>query len=489
MSAEAPAAGLLGTLSRWSRPAVFLGHNGVTLTGAVLTTSSAITLILFWLREAFSATPSHSYGDLVFVLALPGLFVFGLLLMPAGVLWRRSSLRRRGELPDVYPQVDLNLPVVRNAFALVAVATTANVAILGTAAYKGVEHMDSTSFCGLTCHTVMAPQHTAYADGAHSRVACVECHIGEGATWFVKSKLSGTRQLFAVALETYSRPIPTPVTHLRPARETCEQCHWPQKFVGDKFLVRTKYADDEANSATSTVLVLKVGGRAAGKHAGIHGVHLDPERPIDYVSIDGRRQVIPVVETVDAAGKPVRYVSEDVKATPDQIAKGERRRMDCMDCHNRPAHTFEMPERALDHAFADGRLSSALPSLKKVASSALRAEYADRETAARKIAETIGGFYRQQHPTVWREHGARVETAVREVQKIWARNVFPNMRVGWGTYPNNVGHEDFPGCFRCHDESHKRADGVAITQDCTACHTILAQDESDPKVLSDLGLR
>jgi len=471
---------------KWTRPFFYLGQNPITLAGAVLTTSSAITLLAFWAREAFSAGPSHPYAGILFFLVLPAVFVAGLLLIPAGIFWRRRRLRRRGELPAEYPHIDLREPVVQSTFALVSLATIANVVILGTASYRGVEYMDSTQFCGLACHKVMAPEYTAFVDSPHSRVGCVQCHIGPGAGWFVRSKLSGTRQLLAVTMETYSRPIKSPVKHLRPARETCEQCHWPQKFHGDKFLVRTKYADDEANTASTTVLVLKVGGRKGGD--GIHGTHLDARRQIAYVATDDRRQVIPQV-TVTEGGATHQYDSTDVHPTPAQLAAGERRQMDCMDCHNRPTHAFELPERALDRALADGRVSAALPYIKKKGIEVLRAEYPDRETAARRIAEVLGEFYRTSYPAAYQQHRAALATAVAEVQAIYARNVFPQMKVAWGTYPNNIGHEDFLGCFRCHDESHKRADGQTITQDCNACHTILAQDESNPKVLADLGLK
>ena len=467
----------------------YLGHNAITLIGAVLTTSAAATLIGFWLRESVRDTPTNPYSGMLFFLFLPAVFVLGLLLMPIGVGWKRRQLRARGELPAEWPRIDLGSPLIRNAVVLVAVATVLNVAILGTASYRGVEYMDSNAFCGTSCHTVMAPQYTAFLDGPHSRVGCVRCHIGEGASWFVRSKLSGTRQVFAVALDTYTRPIPSPVKHLRPARETCEQCHWPQKLHGDKFVVRTKYADDEASTASTTVLVVKVGGGAASGQVGIHGRHLDPARPISYVATDAKRQVIPVVEAVDASGQKHTYASTEIKATPDDLARGERRTMDCMDCHNRPSHTFELPERALDRALEAGRISTALPFVKKKGIELLRAEYPDRETASRRIASDLTSYYQKSRPEAYRAHRAQVEAAVRELSGIYLRNVFPNMKVGWGTYPNNVGHEDFLGCFRCHDDSHKREDGKTITQDCSACHTLLAQDESNPQVLSSLGLK
>jgi hypothetical protein len=360
---------------------------------------------------------------------------------------------------------------------------------MGTASYKGVEYMDSAQFCGQTCHTVMAPEYAAYANSPHSRIACVECHIGPGAPWFVKAKIDGVRQVAAVAFKTYSRPIPSPVRDLRPARDTCEHCHWPQKFTGDKFLVRTKYADDEKNTPATTVLLLKIGGRTAEGLVGIHGRHLDTTERIEYVSTDGRRQVIPRVTYIDDAGKTVEYVSSDVPATPEQLAHGERRKMDCMDCHNRPTHAFEMPERAVDKAMGDGRISTKLPYVKREAVAALKATYADRETASRKIPAALGDFYRTKYPSVYQNDRAAVEAASEQVKAIYLRNIFPEMNVTWGVHPNNIGHEDFLGCFRCHDGKHKSSDGRVIADDCESCHQVLALEEENPKILADLGLK
>jgi len=476
-------------LRLWLRPIVFLGHNPITLLGAILTTASALTMVGFWALEVLQLRPVQPYSGIILFLVLPGVFVAGLLLMPAGLLRERARLRKAGTLPESYPQIDLSLPALRRGLTLVGSATVLNVVILSTASYKGVEHMDSVQFCGMTCHSVMAPEYTAYLNSPHSRVACVQCHIGAGASWFVRSKLSGTRQLFAVTFGTHSRPIPSPVKHLRPARETCEQCHWPQKFHGDKFLVRTKYADDEQNTPSTSVLVLKIGGRSWQGSTGIHGRHLDSQARITYLATGGRRQVIPKVSYLDDNGKTVEFESSEVKPTPEELAKGERRSMDCMDCHNRPSHTFEMPERAVDRAMASGAIHPELPFVKKKAVELLRAEYPDRKTAERRIPDELSAFYKEKYPAAYAAHRAAVETAGQQIAAIYLRNVFPEMKVTWGTYPNNIGHEDFLGCFRCHDDNHKSRDGRTITQDCNACHTVLAMDESNPKVLADLGLK
>jgi hypothetical protein len=476
-------------LGPWLRPLFYLGHNPLTLLGAVLTTSSGVTLVGFWVREALSATHVHPYIGIFFFLILPGIFVFGLLLMPAGVWWRFRQLRRAGELPERYPQVDLHSPVLLRSVTLVLVATGLNVALLGTATYRGVEHMDSNQFCGLTCHSVMEPEYTAFVDSPHSRVGCVQCHIGPGAPWFVRSKLSGVRQVFAVNLNTYSRPIPSPVKELRPARETCAVCHWPEKSHGDKFVVRTKYSEDEKNTPLTTVMVLKIGGKNWQGTTGIHGRHLDTEERIRYVATDDKRQQIARVLYRDDKGELVIYEPGDVPATAEQLARGEHRTMDCMDCHNRPSHAFQQPERAVDEALASGQISAELPWIKKQAVAALRAEYPDRDAALQRIHSTLNEFYRGKYPEVFRNHRARVEAAVQHVQAIYRRNVFPHMKVLWGTYPDNIGHDAFPGCFRCHDGSHAAKDGRVITNDCAACHTLLAVEEPNPKILTDLGLK
>lgn len=476
-------------IAHWFRPLVYLSHNPVTLTGAVLTTSSALIMLWFWVFELATGRHFHPYAGIVIFLILPGFFMAGLVLIPLGGWWRWRKLRAEKKLPDEYPKIDFHQPVLRRGFAWVVILTFFNVAILGTASYRGVEYMDSVQFCGLTCHTVMAPEYTAYQDSPHARVGCVGCHIGPGAPWFVRSKLSGVRQVFAVTFNTYSTPIPSPVRELRPARETCEQCHWPQKFHGDKFLVRTKFTDDEANTPLTTVLVLKVGGRTYQGSVGIHGRHLDTTERISYISTDGRRQVIPRVTYLDDDGKTVEFLSQDVQPTPEQLARAEHRVMDCMDCHNRPTHAFQLPERAVDQAMADGRISVQIPFIKKKAVEVLRADYPDRDTAKQKISDSLVEFYRTSYAEFYRQHRAQIEAAVDQVQRIYLRNVFPKMKVFWGTYPNNIGHEDFLGCFRCHDSNHTSQDGRMITQDCNACHTILAMEDPNPKVLQDLGLK
>lgn len=472
------------------RLAFQLGNNWMTLAGAALTTSSAFVLIWFWFMEITSPRQIHPYAGILLFLILPALFLVGLILIPVGILRLRRKRRLAGEPALPLQAVDFKQPGVRRLLTVVGILTFINVSIMGTAGMKGVEYMDSNRFCGLTCHTVMSPEYAAFMDSPHSRVGCAQCHIGHGAPALVKAKISGTRQLFAVAFGTFSRPIPSPVEHLRPARETCEQCHWPQKFTDDKLIVRTKYAEDETNTPSTTVLLLKIGGHTPNGTTGIHGRHLDAMERISYVSTDRRRQDIPKVTYRDDQGQLVEYVTEDYKKlSKEKLAEAITRKMDCVDCHNRPTHAFELPDRAVDKALSKGRMSPELPFLKKKAVELLKLDYPDQKTAAAKIPVDLAEFYRTSYPEIYKHKRAQVDTAGEVVKAIYLRNVFPEMKLTWGTHPNNIGHEEAVGCFRCHDGSHTAADGRTIASDCGTCHTILAQDEKDPKVLKDLGMK
>ena len=476
-------------IALWLRPLAFLGRNPLTLFGAALTTSSAVTLIGFWIFDVLGGGAVHPYLGLIFYLGLPALFVIGLLLMPIGILWRRHQLVAAGQLPEVYPKADFTVSTVRQTFGWAAGLTFLNVILISVATYQGVSYMDSVSFCGQTCHVVMQPEFTAYQSSPHQRVACVQCHIGPGAGWFARSKLSGLRQVYAVTFHTYDTPIPTPVQQLRPARETCEQCHDPLMFTGDKLVVRVRYSDDEKNTPLTTVLLMKIGGQGPGGSVGIHGRHLDIRYPIQYISTDAHRQVVAAVSYTDDSGKAGQFIATDTKPTDAQLAAGEHRVMDCVDCHNRPAHSLELPERAVDEEMAGGRIGTNLPFIKKKAVEVLKTSYPTADAAASGISSALNDYYRTTYPDIYSKQRGLVDSAVRAVQGVYSRNVFPAMKVTWGTYPNNLGHTDFPGCFRCHDGNHTTADGRTIPNDCDTCHALLAADDPNPKILSDLGMK
>ena len=462
-------------------PVFYLSRNTISLAGVILATGIFLAMVVFYAAN-FYGLGANPYVGIVAYLILPGLFVAGLVLIPAGMALKHHREVRQGTLPLKYPKLDFNRPELRRLFHFVLLATGLNAAIFIHASYRGVQYMDSVSFCGQTCHTVMQPEFAAYENSPHARVACVSCHIGPGASWFVRYKLSGLRQVFAVSFNTFPRPIPTPIENLRPARETCEQCHWPSKFSGGLLAIRPKFADDETNTATKTVLMLKVGGGIA-RGTGIHSAHLDLAGEITYLATDPQRQQIPWVQYRSAGGVVTEYAAQEWDGN---FQSGELRTMDCMDCHNRPTHAFQLPEQAVDEALDSGRIDASLPFVKKKAVEFLKDSYETQAAGLEGIRTALLGFFQQDYPQVWEQKRESVELAAQTLQEIYSRNIFPEMKIGWGTYPNNDGHADFPGCFRCHDDNHTSQQATTITQDCNACHFLLAVEEPDPAILKEL---
>ena len=444
-----------------------LYRNGITIFGAALTTTGAVLFIVFFLLEVFGYH-GNPYMGMLFFLVFPALFVAGLVVMPVGV-WFERRRRAAGRHAWQWPVFDFGESSIRRAAVVFATMTFLNVLIVTVAAFKGIEYMDSPQFCGQLCHEVMEPEWAGYQEGSHSRVACVQCHIGPGAPWFVKSKLSGLRQVYAVTFNTHSRPIPSPVHDLRPARDTCEQCHWPEKFHGDKVRVVREYADDETNTESTTTLRMHIGGirPGVGEASGIHW-HVSQANRIEYITTDDKRQVIPWVRLTDGKGKDIVYRAEGV--TDEQLAKGERRTLDCVDCHNRPAHTFAWSaERAVDEALTAGAIDRQLPFARREVVGVLKAGYPSKEAALEGIAAGLQRFYADNPGGATAQ---AVGQAVEAARRLYLRNVFPTMGVAWGTYVNNIGHQAFPGCFRCHDDQHTSGDGKVISQDCSLCHTM-----------------
>ncbi|MBI3665799.1 MAG: NapC/NirT family cytochrome c [Acidobacteria bacterium] len=471
---------------RWLSPLVHLSNNLLSFIGVLLTTTGGVSW-LFVLPLQWKGTEVNPYIGILSFLTLPAMFFLGLILVPLGIYFRLRSERRRGVYPETFPPLRWSNSGFRRLVTFIGVATGANVVIGGHFTYSAVNYMDTVSFCGQTCHTVMRPEFAAYQNSPHSRVECVKCHIGPGASWFVRSKLSGVGQVFAVTFNTYDRPIPTPIRDLRPARETCETCHWPQKYGGDRLRILTRFADDEANSATRTVLLMHVGGGnlPGVKDSGIHGVHLGPGVVIEYAHSDSSRQTIPWVRYSDATGRATVYLASG--ADSQAADRMPRRVMDCMDCHNRPTHAFETPEGAVDGALGVREISPTLPFAKKQSVELVKKAYASRQEAV-AIPAAFETYYKDNYPDLYRQRQAEVARSARTVFAIFDRNVFPEMKVNWGTYPNNIGHTDFPGCFRCHDDQHSSADGKKITQDCNSCHNLVAVEEAAPKILTDLGI-
>jgi hypothetical protein len=468
-------------LKEWLTPLVYFSSNWISLIGVVLVTTAGV-LWLFLLPTFFSGHGGDPYLGILQFMALPGVFFAGLALIPAGIwLFKR---RNRNKLPDVFPPLDFNNPRFRKLLAFLGATTMANVVIGGSLVYKAVTYMESVSFCGQTCHVVMKPEFTAYQNSPHSRVECVSCHIGPGANWFVKSKISGSWQVISVTFNLYPRPIPTPIANLRPARETCEVCHWPQKYGGDRIRVFNNYSDDEQTKHTQSVLLMHIGG--GNGYEGIHGAHMGPGVQVRYAHTDKQRQKIPWVEYTGKDGRTFVFKADGYK--DDGPGRLDVRTMDCIDCHNRPSHTYMLPERALNLAMAAGQLDLSLPYVRKVALETLKQDYKTTAESEREIPARFSAYYQKNYPQVYASRRDAVARTAKAVLAVYARNVFPEMRVTWGAYPNNLGHTDFDGCFRCHDERPSVQGGRTIPSDCETCHKTLAQDEESPKILAELGL-
>jgi hypothetical protein len=431
----------------------------VTSLGAVLTTVSAVLFLGFLFLDLFGFHTNPYLGIVTFVL-LPVLFLVGLLLIPAG-LWR--SRRRTASGRSVWPILDFTRPRVRFGAIVVLLLTAVNVAIFGAAAVGTVEYADSTTFCANVCHAPMRPEAVAHPQSVHGSISCASCHVGPGPAGFVEAKMGGVRRLAAVVTNDYARPVPVPVRDLPDAVGTCATCHSSRHYVGDRTRLLKSYGDDESSTEQVTTLVMRVGGggdEAGGPH-GIHW-HASPDTRIEYVATDATRETIAWLRVTDRRG--VReYTSEGVSA--EQIAVGERRVMDCTDCHNRVGHEAgSNAQRAVDRAISVGLLPR-LPYIRREALAAASAEYGDEAAALNAIAQRLQAFYAPPAGA----NADQVQQAVRATQHLYSSNVFPHMNVKWGTYPTLMGHTEATGCFRCHDERQSSA-GTTVSQDCELCH-------------------
>jgi hypothetical protein len=318
----------------------------------------------------------------------------------------------------------------------------------------------------------MKPEFVAHQSAPHAKVACVRCHVAPGAAGFMESKLAGVSRVVAVARNSFERPIPPPLGELVPARDTCEQCHWPEKLHGDVVKRVAEYATDEANTESVTNLKLHVGGGSErlGVATGIHW-HMNVANEIEYVATDAKFEAIAYVRLQDRTGAVREYFAPGT--SPEQIAAGRRRRMDCMDCHNRPSHPIAASAgRAVDQSMARDQIPRNLPFIKREAVKVLETGYPSETSAMAEIARALNDFYRGSYPALVSSRAPDIQRAVEGVQSVFRQNVFPEMKVGFGTYVNNLGHIDSPGCFRCHDDEKATKEGRKIGQDCELCHTI-----------------
>jgi len=409
-----------------------LYHNYISFAGTAIVVASFASIFLLVLIELTGNTSSPYLGIFAYVL-VPSVLVFGLFVILVGILFER---RRRRRFPEseilAYPTIDLNDPRKRRFFLAFLGVAFVFISISAFGSFRAYEHTESVAFCGETCHTVMKPEFVAFQNSPHARLRCVDCHVGSGAEWYVRSKLNGVHQLYAVTLGSYEKPIKTPVENMRPARDTCAQCHWPDKFWGNQLKVFDEYAYDEKNTRREIRMLINVGGgnSGSGPEKGIHW-HMNLANEISYIATDQQRQVIPWVQAKDANGNVTVYVAANSELTPDQIVKSPKRIVDCIDCHNRPAHIYNPPDVSLDAALLAGRLDATLPYLKRQAVEVLTRPYTSNDEAVKSIATNLDGFYRTNYPAVYADKHPLIEGAITEVQRIYQTNFFPEMKTVW----------------------------------------------------------
>lgn len=451
-------------------------YNIVSLAGALLAIMS-FGLILFLFTLELLSDDSKPYMGIIAFIVLPVFLIIGLLLIAVGIVREHKRLKAGLAVKEKkFPRIDLNDVKQRRAFTYVSVITILLLLFSAFGSFKAYEYTETDEFCGTICHKVMEPEYTAYLTSPHARVGCVQCHIGSGADWFVKSKLSGSYQVYSVLFNKFSRPIPTPIHDLRPARETCERCHWPEHFFSEKKHVNTYYLSDEQNTKQEITILMKIGGGSdeTGITEGIHW-HMNIANEISYVAKDLSRMEIPWVKSKNKDGKETIYKTRDFDFTGFDTGLDSQRRMDCVDCHNRPSHIYHPPMQSINNLMARNLIDTTLPYIKSITVQALEASYSTKETALDSIRITIEDFYSENYSSIMQSKKDAVYEAINQTQQVYSKNYFPYMNVSWKEFPNQIGHMYAPGCFRCHDNNHVSDEGKVISQDCKICHTIIEQ--------------
>ncbi len=456
-------------------------YNKISLGGLILAAVIGLIAFFFMIAEGTAGHPNPYMGIITYMI-LPPFIVIGLLLVPIGMLRNSKRLSKLDtvDIPE-WPRIDFNIRSHRRGFLLFIIGFMVFGALSAFGSYRAYHHTESISFCGETCHEVMKPEHVAYQSSSHARVPCTSCHVGAGAGWYVRSKLSGAYQVYAATFNKYPRPIPTPIHNLRPAQETCEKCHWPEKFFGAQQRQLNHYMYDEENTHWPINILIKTGGGdpKTGQQAGIHW-HMNIGTRVEYIARDEQRQDIPWVRITDrTTGRVTTYQNEDDPLSEEEIAAEEPRQMDCMDCHNRPSHKYRSPDYAVDRAILTGRVDPSLPEIKRVSVEAMDGDYETEEEALRKIAIEISDFYHNDYPEIFKEKRVQIDDSIVAVQEEFAKTIFPEMKVSWRAYPDNIGHLIFPGCMRCHSGNMVSEEGWTISRDCNSCHTILSQGSGD----------
>jgi nitrate/TMAO reductase-like tetraheme cytochrome c subunit len=451
--------------------------NWLTIIGSIIAGINLLLILLLFIISTIFNKYNTNLGLFIYII-LPGFMILGLLMIPAGMFIERKKLfKSMVHEEKKLPRIDLNDPRHFNAFIIFTITTIIVLFLSTLGSFKAYHITESVEFCGTLCHQVMEPEHTAYQNSPHANVSCVECHVGSGASWYVKSKLSGLHQVYAVLTKTFPTPIETPLHDLRPARETCEKCHWPQKFYARTLWTKKYFLADSLNTEWDIMLQMKTGPEYSGfgLKEGIHW-HINPAVNIEYISENDKRENITYVKyTNKATGAVTVYRNEANPISDSLLASSTTRTMDCIDCHNRPSHNYNSPTVYFDKAMLTGAVSKDIPFIKKFAMGILRETFSTSDTAMLKIAENITNYYKSDYSDFYLKNMDVINSSIESIQKAYSQNTFPKMKVAYDYYPEHIGHLESDGCFRCHNDTFKADNGRKITRDCNLCHTIIGQ--------------
>ena len=455
-------------------------YNWLSAVGLILSLNCILLMIILFIIS-LTVGASNTYLGIFIYIVLPAVLVLGLILIPLGML---TSSRKRAKEPDTdqkWPVLDFNKKKTRRSLVIVSAFTLTFLLVSAMGSYQAYRYTESVEFCGKLCHRVMKPEYVTYLNSPHARVRCVECHVGEGASWYVKSKLAGLYQVYSVTFHKYPKPIPTPIRDLRPARETCEKCHWPQKFYEKKLRNIRGFLTDSANTQWNYALLMKIGPSfsAQGLSEGIHW-HINPDVSIEYISSTQDRESIPWVKYTNRKTGEVK-IFQDKENTLNKKAMDslQTRSMDCMDCHNRPSHSYKSAPAFIDNALISGTVPEELPFIKKAAMKVLANQYTSTDTALIEIRNNINAYYQNKHPEIYEGHKDLIDKAIAGIQEEFQKNTFPEMNASSSKYLNHIGHWESDGCFRCHSGKHENEKGEVISNDCNLCHTIIAEGTTD----------
>lgn len=452
-------------------------NNRITFIGGIIAIISVLMIVFLFMLSLLYESSSNYIGLFTFII-IPVFLIIGLILIPIGMIIKKRQLKD----PDAIRfknswVIDFTNKRHRNAAIVFTSGTIVFLFLSGIGSYEAFHYTESVKFCGTMCHKVMEPEYVAHQNSSHANVSCAECHVGPGADWYVKSKLSGLRQVLAVIKNDYPRPIPTPIRDLRPARVTCEQCHWPEKFYPNLLIHETHYLSDEENTQWNIDLRMKLGANhsSMGNTEGIHW-HTNPNVVIEYWDQEEDREVLPFVRYINTeTGDTTIYVDDEAGIEMSEVPLDGLRTMDCMDCHNRPSHQLDTPQNFVDNAMTANTIPKTLPGIKMVAMEILAVDYDNREQADSAITARIHEFYNEDYPEIAATKKIQIEQAIAGLKDGYSKNIFPEMKASWAAYPDQIGHIEYNGCFRCHNDRHANAAGKVISRDCDLCHTIMMQ--------------